>query len=151
MYGSKEYALAVALLQFSKAYEELIKASKRLPDMDLSDLYPFYLLDFEDIQPAVKQWCLHHASRIIAAVPDRVANPACTDCPYIFAGIDTSGICKGQTTMQCTNHPEIMFTREAVIPFLKANGVDYTDCDDATLQLLYCRKVEEHCKNIATS
>lgn len=145
MFGIKENALAVALLQFSHAYEELVKASKRLPTYDLSALYPFFLLDFEEIQPAVKQWCLYHAGDIIAQVPDRVPNPACIECPFIKAGLSSDGLCKGQEKTHCNNYPMIMFTRESVLPFLKACDVDITGCDDAALQLLYVRKVEEKC------
>lgn len=144
MYGSKEYALAVALLQFSSAFENLVKASRRLPDFELGELYPFYLLDFEEIQPAAKQWCLHHAGYILASVPDRVPNPACANCKHIFAGLNEDGLCKGQKEVHCTNHPEVMFTRETVLPYLKACDVDITGCDDAALQLLYVRKVEEN-------
>lgn len=143
MMGSKEYRFAVALLQFNRTWEELVKASVALPDLDVSELYPFYLLDFEELQPAVKQWCMHHASKIMQQVPDVVYNPACAMCPYVSAGLDEDGLCKGLHTTGCSNHPTIMFTTQAVTPFLLAHNVDVQGQTPEALQLLYTRKVEE--------
>ena len=142
--GSNEYRFAQALLVFSSAWEELTKASLACPEQDVSDLYPFYLLDYEEIQPAVKSWCLHHASRIMKEVPDKVYNPACVQCSYMKAGLDpTTGLCMGFNEKQCGSHPYVMFEPAVVLPFLKKLGVDTTDLKREALQLLYVRKAEE--------
>lgn len=147
MYGNKEYRFAIALLQFSRAWEELTQASMSLSDMDVSELYPFYLLDYEAIQPAVKQWCAHHASKILAHVPDQVYNPACVHCRYLKAGLGADGMCKGMHEMKCNNHPTIMFTPQAVLPFMYANDISTQGCSPEAIQLLYTRKVDEIYEN----
>ena len=141
MYGSKEYRMAKALLMFNQAFKELAAASKALPDLDVSQLYPFYLLDYEQIQP--EQWCLFHASKIINQVPDRVPNSACAGCPWLHAGIGPDGMCKGTKTTGCRQYPEMMFTRAAATTFLSSLGVDTSQMDDAVLQMVYTQKVEE--------
>lgn len=143
MYGSKEYRMAKALLMFNQAFKELAAASKALPDLDVSQLYPFYLLDYEQIQPDVEQWCLFHASKIINQVPDRVPNSACASCPWLHAGIGPDGLCKGTKTTGCRQYPEMMFTRAAATTFLSSLGVDTSQMDDAVLQMVYTQKVEE--------
>ena len=143
MYGSKEYRMAKALLTFNQAFKALAAASKALPDLDVSQLYPFYLLDYEQIQPDVEQWCLFHASKIINQVPDRVPNSACAGCPWLHAGIGPDGLCKGAKTTGCRQYPEMMFTRAAATTFLSSLGVDTSQMDDAVLQMIYTQKVEE--------
>lgn len=143
MYGSKEYRMAQALLMFNQAFKELTLASKALPDMDVSQFYPFYLLDYEQIQPDVEQWCLFHASKIINQVPDRVPNSACAGCPWLYAGIGPDGLCRGTKTTGCRQYPEMMFTRAAATTFLSSLGVDTSQMDDAVLQMVYTQKVEE--------
>ncbi len=64
--------MAVALIKFRKSYAELVLASKALPDLDVSEGYPFYLLDFEKIEPAVSQWCNLHASNLLHSLPFEV-------------------------------------------------------------------------------
>lgn len=144
--GSKEYRFAQALLVFSSAWEELAKASIDCPDQDVSDLYPFYLLDYEEIAPAVKSWCLHHASRIMKEVPDTVYNPECFKCPYLKQGIDkATGLCVGYPVMKCGRHPYIMFSPEAVKPFMLKHAPDL-DLDSLSaegLQLMYVRRMEQ--------
>ena len=143
MYGSKEYRFAVALLQFSKAWEELAQASAALPDMDVSDLYPFYLLDYEAIQPAVKQWCLHNAAKIMQFVPDITYNPACAKCKYLSAGINDNGLCKGADIVHCNNYPMITFSVQAVAQYMAMHNIDIQQMTPETVQLMYTRKVEE--------
>lgn len=147
MYGSKAYRMAQALLMFNQAYKELTQASKALPDLDVSQLYPFYLLDFEQIQPDVEQWCLFHASKIINQVPDRVPNSACASCPWLYAGTGPDGLCKGTKTTGCRQYPEMMFTRAATTTFLSSLGVDTSQMDDAVLQMVYTQKIEEVNRN----
>ena len=142
MYGSKEYRLAQALVVFSRAWEELAAASKACPDMDVHALYPFYILDYEEIAPAVKAWALMHASNIMRNVPDKVCNPDCYGCPYLGKGLDQdTGLCIGYEDKKCGRHPYIMFTPEAVMPFLKEHGVDTTGMSPEAIQLTYMRKV----------
>lgn len=144
MYGSKEYRLAQALVVFSRAWEELAAASKACPNMDVSDFYPFYLLDYEEMAPAVKTWALSHASNIMKNVPDKVYNPECFHCPYLGKGLDQeTGLCKGYEATKCGRHPYIMFTPEAVRPFLHEHGVDTTGMSPEAIQLTYVRKVEQ--------
>lgn len=109
-----EYNLMVAMLTFNESYKRLVAASSKLTDYDLTELYPFYLLDFEKIQPAVSQWCLYHASVIMAEQPDRVVNPACILCESAGLGIDNAGVCIGDAT--CVNFPFIAFSVDAVYP-----------------------------------
>lgn len=144
--GSNEYRFAQALLVFSSAWEELAKASLACPEQDVSDLYPFYLLDYEEIAPAVKSWCLHHASRIMKEVPDKVYNPECFQCPYLSSGIDkVTGLCEGYPAMKCGRHPYIMFTPEAVKPFMLEHepGFDPDSVSPEGLQLMYMRRMEQ--------
>ena len=110
MEGRNEYMMATALLQFKKAYSDLCAASRKLPDLDVSENYPFYLLDFEDIEQAVIQWCNIHTNRLMEQVPDRVDNPACVGCSSFRVGLGANGLCKGGP---CNNYPFILFSREA--------------------------------------
>lgn len=140
-----DYRFAQALLRFSKAWEELAAASKAVDNYDVSELYPFYLLDYEEIQSAVKAWCLHHASNLLKHVPDLVYNPACMDCPYMQTGIDpATGCCRGHSYKECVLHPLVMFSVDTVIPFLTRCGVDIDGLSPEAIQLLYVRKVVEH-------
>lgn len=75
---TKQYLLAKSLLKFKRAYEELVEASKEMPDYDISENYPFYLLDFEAIGPAVSQWCITHYDKLISDVPVNAPSPAIT-------------------------------------------------------------------------
>lgn len=115
MEGRNEYELATALLQFKVAYSVLCKASRNMPDLDMSDNYPFYLLDFEDIEPAVIQWCNLHSNKLMEQVPDRVDNPACVECSKFRSGLAANGTCKGGP---CNNYPYVIFSREMCTPLL---------------------------------
>ena len=137
------YRLAVALLQFKTAYKNLTAASKELPDYDISDCYPFYLLDFETIESSVVQWCTLHASNLMKNLPDRVDNPACLKCPYFRAGIGADGQCKALTKTFCNIFPYIIFTREAIVPALTAHNVNIEGLNDSELHLLYMKKADD--------
>lgn len=139
---NNEYKLAVALLQFKMAYKQLVDASKAMPDYDISQGYPFYLLDYEVIEPAVLQWCTVHAQRLLRNLPDKIDNPACIDCSDLRVGLAPSGVCAGKE-QKCTIFPYIQFSKEAVTPFLTTNGIDLTGLDDTAIHVLYIRKVEE--------
>lgn len=67
--------LAKALLTLKAAYKQLVEASRDMPDYDISEAYPFYLLDFEAIEPAVLQWCTVHATRLLKRLPYQVESP----------------------------------------------------------------------------
>lgn len=140
---SKEYRMAVALLQFKSAFMALAAASKEMPDLDVSENYPFYLLDYEEIAPAVSQWCSIHAARLMQALPERVDNPACISCLYYRAGLLPSGLCKGAEKKRCHIHPTIVYSREAVTPYLLAQEVKVAELDDSSIHLLYMRKADE--------
>jgi len=142
---SKEgnYKMAVALLRFKSAYHELVAASKELPDLDVSQNYPFYILDYEEIENAVMQWCTVQADKLMKDLPDKVDNPACIKCQYFGKGLGPGGQCKGHESIDCKLYPFITFSREMAIPVL--TGIDVTEMNDNTVQLLYLRRIEE-CK-----
>ena len=144
MTKSKEYDMAVALLQFKAAYQNLATASKALPeDTDLTEGYPFYLLDFVDIAPAVLQWCTLHAYAFMRQLPEQVDNPRCFTCPHYRVGLAPNGLCKEYDTVQCMVHPTMIYSKEAVIPFLLSQGYSIQELSDDELHLLYIRKAEE--------
>lgn len=146
---SKEYDMAVALLRFKSAYQNLVKSSKALPDYDISDYYPFYLIDFEELDNAVAQWCTVHAANMMSKLSDVVDNPACLDCKYFRAGLLPSGFCKGFEAMSCNEHPTIVFDKSKVIPFLVSQGLDQKELevtDPNELLFLYIMKVDNYRK-----
>lgn len=122
---NKEYNMATALLQFKKAYSNLVACSKAMPNLDVSKNYPFYLLDFEEIEPAVAQWCNVQAAALFAKVPDRVVNPACLSCAHFK---ERSPV-KCSSEFKCINYPEIPFSKEAVSGIL----LQYLGLDIAAL------------------
>lgn len=116
---NKEYNMAVALLQFKKAFTTLVNCSEAMPDLDLSENYPFYLLDFEQIEGTVEQWCMIHASKLMSQVPDKVVNPACLECTHFKERTPV----KCSKEFNCINYPEIPFSKLAV------SGALYRYCD----------------------
>lgn len=148
MAGSeKEYRMAVALLDFKRSFSNLAAASKALPDLDVSDLYPFYLLDYEQIAPAVSQWCMHHASKLFEQLPDIVANPACFNCPHIGAELAPNGQCPYAAERGCYVFPKIMYSRQQCAPALVAAGYQLAGLSDGEVELLYLQEVEKRGKN----
>lgn len=143
MEANKMYRMATALINFTAAFSELAAASKALPELDVSELYPFYLLDYEKIDVDVKQWCLHHASKLLSQVPDRVPNSACAQCPWLYAGLDHEGQCKGKKTTGCNLFPQTVFQRSSAAAFLANYGFDSSKYDDGVLQLYYTRTIKE--------
>lgn len=144
----KEYNMAVALLNFRKSYKELVRCSKQLPDLDVTEGYPWFLLDFEEIEPAVLNWCSTHASKLLDACPDIVDNPACLDCPKFGIGLGSDGLCKGATDVKCSVYPKIMFNRHAVLPVLVRAGVYKTELSDEDCYLLYQQEVIKSGKKV---
>lgn len=138
--GEKEYNMAVALLNFKAAYQRLVKASKALPDLDVTEGYPFFLLDFEQIEPAVLSWCTVHAGKLLDQCPEIVENPACLKCEY-FGQTMADGQCKGQEVKNCGIYPKIMFSREQCIPALQRAGVYSPKLTDNEVYLLYQQEV----------
>lgn len=141
MAGTKEYNMAVALLNFRAAYKQLVAASKQLPDLDLTTAYPFYLLDFEEIEPAVLNWCAIHAGKLLDGMPDIVDNPACLDCDYLQCGLGPDGQCLHRATTGCSVYPKIMFSREQCVPVLQNKGVDTSKLSTNDVYLLYVQEV----------
>lgn len=137
----REYNLATALLQFRHAYNELVKASKALPDYDSSLGYPFYLLDFEEIAPQVLAWCSLHAANLLKDLPDQVDNPACASCDYMRIGIRPSGTCKAP--IECPQYPVIPFSRLAVTPLLRLANINIDSLSDDEVHLLYLERMEK--------
>jgi hypothetical protein len=149
--GEAEYNLAVALLQFKTIYKKLVKASKALPDYDCSMHYPFYLLDFEELEDAVCTWCLTHSIELMKSLPDRVDNPACLNCEFFRAGLANSGMCQGSLALNCMLYPYVRFEAAQVIPFLKRRGYTDVDLSDINeIQFLYmceCDKIAKEKRN----
>ena len=138
---TKEYDMAVALLQFKAAFHKLVTASKALPDLDVSEAYPFYLLDYEVIEPAVLQWCSIHAARLMEALPDVVTNPACLNCEHVGKGIGASGLCAGNQS--CGIYPVISFSVAQCKPALIAAGYTVDKLSDSEVELLYMQEVQK--------
>ena len=138
---TKEYDMAVALLQFKAAFHKLVTASKALPDLDVSEGYPFYLLDYEVIEPAVLQWCSIHAARLMEALPDVVTNPACLNCEHVGKGIGASGLCAGN--QGCGIYPVISFSPAQGKPALIAAGYNVDRLSDSEVELLYMQEVQK--------
>ena len=138
---TKEYDMAVALLQFKAAFHKLVTASKALPDLDVSEGYPFYLLDYEVIEPAVLQWCSIHAARLMEALPDVVTNPACLNCEHVGKGIGASGLCAGNQS--CGIYPVISFSVAQCKPALIAAGYTVDKLSDSEVELLYMQEVQK--------
>lgn len=138
---NREYNLAMAMIKFKQSWKELTDASKQV-DTDLTEGYPFYLLDFEEITPAVQQWCNIHASRIISQTPDQITNPTCLRCAYVFKGIDKDGRCKGQNSgVDCGSYPIVPYNRNIVISALDnmqpGNRSAIEKLDDTNVLLAY--------------
>lgn len=145
---SKEYRAAVAFLQLKNAYGKLVEVTQEMPDLDVSDSYPFFLLDFEVIAPAVLQWCTIHSAKLMAQLPERVDNPACINCAYFREGLGSDGLCKGFNEIQCNTHPTILYSKEAVTPYLRSDGTKVDALNDDELHLLYMKRTdEEYVKN----
>lgn len=142
----KEYNAAVAFLNFRRAYKELVRCTKELPDLDVTEAYPFFLLDFETIEPNVLAWASIHASRLLDSCPDVVDNPACLDCEHFGIGIGADGMCKGSATKGCNNYPKILFDRRQCMPVLVKAGIYKTDMSDNDVYLLYVQEVLKHGK-----
>lgn len=137
----KEYNMAVALLNFAACYQKLCAASKKLPDLDMSENYPWFLLDYEDIETTVVGWARLHASKLLSICPDIVENPSCLQCRYLSLGLAASGLCVGQEAVGCANYPKIMFERDLVKPALVAAGNYDPKWTDQEVYLHYQQEV----------
>ena len=69
------HRLANALINFRAIFTELVDASVAVPEYDISEGYPFYLLDYEEISPAVSQWCLIHSNKLLKQLTYDVPSP----------------------------------------------------------------------------
>jgi len=145
MSDQSNYELAAALLHFKGAWKALTKASIPAQEIDLTYLYPFHLLDFEKIEPAVSQWCTVHAAELLNNLPDKVDNPACAKCYYFRCGVAPNGICYGADAERCGLYPLVPFSREIAKPFMLIHNSELkiSDLADTELQLLYMSKMEE--------
>jgi len=139
MTDNKIYNAAVAFIKFNAAYKALTDATKALgDDLDLSESYPFFLLDFEEITPAVMQWSALHASKLIDMLPDIVPNPACITCSHFYEERNLNGSC----ITACDNYPTITFSRNACEPFMKQRNYAVANLTDNSLQLAYLHECE---------
>lgn len=141
MTDENKLKIAVLFIQFKDAYSKLAQEMSRYPDLDVTESYPFYLLDFEGIEPAVRQWCNIYISRFMQDLPERVPNPGCLNCSYKGVGINAAGLCMGYKDKKCGLHPTILYSREAVTPYLISAGVENVpDLSDDALELIYLMK-----------
>lgn len=140
---NKNYTLAVALLNFKAAYTKLTNAAAELPDLDVSEGYPFFMLDFEEIAPAVYQWCNIHAAKLMRDLPMIIKNPACTGCIYNGAGVTAGGLCVGAQQIGCNTYPEILYQRHIAVPKLTEAGIDTTDMNDDEIHFMYLNKIDK--------
>lgn len=142
--------MAVAFIQFKAAFTKLAAASKALPDLDVSDSYPFYLLDYEEIAPAVAQWCTIHATRLLQQLPDQVDNPRCLECKFFRTGLDASGLCKGLAVTKCGVHPFMPFSIEAILPYLISKNINVANLTPGEAQIIYTSLAEEAYEKLRT-
>lgn len=146
---NNEYEAVIALLGFATAYKKLVSITSAMPDLDLSDNYPFFLLDFEDITPSVIQWSNIHASRLMANLPDRVDNPACIGCRFLKGGLATNGLCRGQSAMNCSLYPIVPYSIEMAKAYLLSKAVNIPSNADANfIRLLYQQQIEKETEDV---
>ena len=148
MQQNNSYRLATALLSFRHAYAELTAASIAMgDDYDMSEYYPFYILDFEEIAPAVDQWAVVQAEKLLRMLPDMVINPACLAChANAVIILEHDGSCSEATSKSCINYPYIPFTAALCIPILKTYNMYAQSMSDAEVELAYinlCNKLVE--------
>lgn len=131
--GNTWFELAKAFNDFGNAWVNLVKLTSKMPDLDLRQAYPFFLLDFEEIVDNVKLWCTLHASRCLENLPKTVTNPACLVCK-------TPDACTS-----CVNSQTIVFTREAVTPYLLSRGYKITAAmPDSIVHAAYIGEMNRH-------
>lgn len=140
----KEYRLAVAFSNMRKTYKELVAASEALPDIDVSEGYPFFLLDFEVIAQAVDQWCAIQTAKILEGLPNRVANPACLSCEFLGIGLDTTGQCAGSAKKACHVFPFIVYSKEQAKAALLSLGYVTKNMTDTDIELAYLKEVQKY-------
>ena len=140
--GIKKYNLAVAFIRFKEAYKQLIECGKALPEVDVSEEYPFFLLDLEAIEKNVVMWCTVHAYKLLQELPDKVDNPACIKCSFFRKGLGADGQCKGLSTIKCGLYPLVLFSREIAIPVFVDSEVDAKTLTDKELQLYYMQRMD---------
>ena len=140
---NNEYKVAVAMLQFKTAYHNLVEATKSMPDLDVSNCYPFYLLDFEEIEPAVMQWCSIHAAELMKHLPERVDNPGCLACQYFRAGLTPGGICKGSENTSCGIYPDACIYEGIHNSIYDISRYRRNNMKEEEIHLLYLKKCED--------
>lgn len=136
------YNLAIAFQNFATAYTELVKLTNRQPDLDVSEAYPFYLLDFEDITANVVNWCQLNITKQLTLLPQLIVNPFCLTCAAFCNCNDDA----------CTYKSYINFSREVVEPFLIHSGYKITaDMPDGIVHAAYIGAVKNVQHTIAST
>lgn len=144
--ATQAYRLAVAFIHFKNSYTELAKELEAAgDDYDISEGYPFYLLQFESICPNVQQWCTIQADRLLSSLADFIPNPACLQCIYKNAAKAADGSCKFMSTTDCYSYPTIPFARKICTPLLLACGYDVDKMSDVEMQVAY---MSEYAKKV---
>ena len=109
--GLLKYNLAVKLLNFAAAWNDLVEVSTQLPDYDLTAAYPFGQQDFEGMTEAVDTWCRINAADILDKCPIMVRNPQCLlQCSvWQKATLTVSNQCSERSKQSCLNYPLVPF------------------------------------------
>ena len=137
---SAVYNMAVAFIQFREAYKQLVTAADAMgDDYDISDNYPFYLLDICEIRGAVDQWCIIQADRLLQQLPDIVPNPRCVSCEHVQKVRNANGSCKYAIAKECDSFPIVPFSVQLCSPILVRNGYDISNMSAAAIELLYLK------------
>jgi hypothetical protein len=105
-----------ALANFAVAWSNLTKLTAEDDDLDLTEAYPFYLLNFEEITPNVVQWCKLNISKLIKGSAGKmlIMNPDCIQC-------DNVGKCG---SLDCQLHTYIPFDKEKMTKCLSSAGYE---------------------------
>lgn len=114
--GLTKYNLAVKLLNFAAAWNELVEVSTQLPDYDLTAAYPFGQLDFEGMAGAVDTWCRINAAEILDKCPIMVRNPQCLIQCGVWhkATLTVSNQCSERSKQCCLNYPLVPFDAQLI-------------------------------------
>lgn len=123
----KKYKVAVLLIALQQAWKQLIDETKQLPDLDLTDCYPFGYSDFEtDLYERVTQWCTLNSNRLISECPLMVVNPDCLLYCKDWAKADVAlninkdgYACTKAPPTGCTRYPLVPFDAELILAALK--------------------------------
>lgn len=141
MDANKYFKLGQAFVALRDSWNTISKMLAE-DDIDVSDYYPFYLLDFETISKAVSIWCNEHANRALSQVSQTIVNPACLQCVYAVESIKHNGtFCSKATEMCCGVSGVVPFSRDAAAGVLISHGYKPGELSDLDCYLSYLKIV----------